>query len=569
MPDESSPFLTLYRQFQYRSVDLELLSLQGDITKLLGQFAALLLFVGAGLALGTLSVGDPGVPADEVLRRAWRIEHTLIASTMLVTGIFAVLSWETTFPNLLDVMVLGTLPIKAGTIFAAKTSATASTLALAVLSINALSSVTLSMAMGPQSQSLLDWLISPERYRAFAAYWATMLAAGAFLYGAVLAMQTLAAALLPRRAFLRLSSVLQMSTFCGLILVYVLQPSFRSPTEFTAPENQMALQWLPSYWFLGLFQQLNGTLHPAMAPLAEKAWLALGSVLLVMTPAYVLTYFHTLRRIVEEPDIVASSNRVRWSVPWGHTLAGVIVEFSIRTILRSRQHRVTLAFFMGAGLAVMILFARTPRATEMMHGIAALPIFCSLVMMTAGIVGTRVVFGIPLALRANWVFRVSEVRSVAAYIAAVRYPLFAIAAVPIWLCAAAYFLMAWPWRMALGHLLVLGLWGMAVGMGSLAGFRKIPFTCSWLPGKGSMHMSILGAMAALWLLAAGAVFEHRALEDGAAYSVVVAFLAALGTAAWVRIRVSQDGELAVVQFEDEEEPALIGLGLHRDGVVPG
>ena len=38
-------FRVLYREFLFRMVDLELLSPQGDRSKLLGQFAALLVFI--------------------------------------------------------------------------------------------------------------------------------------------------------------------------------------------------------------------------------------------------------------------------------------------------------------------------------------------------------------------------------------------------------------------------------------------------------------------------------------------------------------------------------------------
>ena len=44
-------FRTLYREFLFRIVDLELLAPQGDITKLLGQFAALLIVISVGLTV--------------------------------------------------------------------------------------------------------------------------------------------------------------------------------------------------------------------------------------------------------------------------------------------------------------------------------------------------------------------------------------------------------------------------------------------------------------------------------------------------------------------------------------
>jgi hypothetical protein len=48
----------LYRQFLFRVVDLEVLwaSALGDANKLLGRFAALVVFIGAGAGLGPLFI---------------------------------------------------------------------------------------------------------------------------------------------------------------------------------------------------------------------------------------------------------------------------------------------------------------------------------------------------------------------------------------------------------------------------------------------------------------------------------------------------------------------------------
>ena len=47
----------------------------------------------------------------------WSGEHFLIETTMLVVGLFAVLSWDSTFPDKRDVMVLAPLPIRSKTLF--------------------------------------------------------------------------------------------------------------------------------------------------------------------------------------------------------------------------------------------------------------------------------------------------------------------------------------------------------------------------------------------------------------------------------------------------------------------
>ena len=131
----------LYRQFLFRLFDLEVLSAQaqGDANKLLGQFAALLVFVSVTLALGAILSSDSNLPSrnssdnGQVLVFAMTTQHFLIATTMLVVGLFAVLSWDATFPDRRDVLVLAPLPVRARTMFIAKLAAVATSLALTIL----------------------------------------------------------------------------------------------------------------------------------------------------------------------------------------------------------------------------------------------------------------------------------------------------------------------------------------------------------------------------------------------------------------------------------------------------
>ena len=99
--------------------------------------------------------------------------------------------------------------------------------------------------------------------------------------------------------------------------------------------------------------------------------------------------------------------------------------------------------------------------------------------MCVCVVGTRIVFSVPLALWANWIFRLTEVRGVPEYLVAIRRPLFVLAVAPLWTASAALFLSIWPWRTAAGHLVVLGLWETILAYLCLHGFQKIPFTCSY------------------------------------------------------------------------------------------
>jgi hypothetical protein len=102
----------------------------------------------------------------------------------------------------------------------------------------------------------------------------------------------------------------------------------------------------------------------------------------------------------------------------------------------------------------------------------------------------------------------------------------------------------------------------------LLGFRKIPFTCSYLPGKSRVHMTFLGALGVLLAGSNGTMLERHALRETGSMSLMLALLAVVcisvrGMA--VALAKREDHDLL---FEEEALPAVQGLGLHRDGVMP-
>jgi hypothetical protein len=561
---EKLQFRVLYRQFLFRMVDLELLSAgaQGDISKLLGQFAGLLIFFSFALTFGALIFDRGKLPPAQLQSALWGMEHFLISTTMLVVGLFAVLSWDSTFPDRRDVMVLAPLPVRARTLFMAKVAAAGAALSLTVLALHCLAGLGWPFHFIPPHSGGIGAL------RSLGAYWITMIAAGTFNFCCVLGVQGVAAQLLPRRYFLRLSAFLQMAAFCLFMSVYFLEPRIVTPAAFAAPQNQRALEWIPSYWFFGFFHQLNGAMNPVFAPLARRAWIGLAISVVGTAVAYAMSYFRALKKIVEEPDIVPGAGGVNWLPPFGDSLRTAVVQFSIRTLSRSRQHRVMLAFFLGVGFALVIAVLKANARAQSASQMDGSMIFGSVTLMFLMVLGTRVVFSMPLALRANWIFRLTQVRGAPDYLAAIRRALFVLAVVPVWAGSAAVLFAIWPWRWVIQHLVVLALLGMIAAYVCLAGFRKIPFTCSYLPGKSYLHMAFLTAMGLLLFISKGVVLEMEALGYPSKYAAMLAALIiAAGAARW-RAVLRANEEDAVVQFEEVPTPAIQVLGLNRDGVVP-
>ncbi len=548
-----SQFRVLYRQFLFRVVDMEILSpsAQGDSNKLLGQFATLLVSASVFLGLIPLFV-DRNIAPSAFLDIRLRTEHQLIAMTMLAVGLFAVLSWDSIFPNRRDVMVLAPLPIRVRTLFLVKVSATATALGLVVVLLHCVTGVTWPLAFAllpPAGRGLFGAV------RWFLAYWFTMFASGAFIYCGVLAVQGLTAQFLPRRLFLRVSALLQIVAFGVFASMYLLER--------------------PVSWFQALLGQLAGPMNSAPVPLARRAWIGLGVTVVAAVAAYALSYARTVRQIVEEPDITPASHRFRWLPAFGNSVETAIGQFTVRTLARSRQHRLILAFYLGIGAALtvpllsLLASSQAPGGPliEISHQANGPMLAASVMMLALMVIGLRVAFALPLELRANWVFRSVGLIDASQTLAAVRRALILLSVAPVWLGSAAMCLWLWPWRQAAGHLAVLSLLGMILVDLALYSFRKIPFTCSYLPGKSQVHLVVCAAAILILLAGQSVVWEQEALQNRGMIALTLALLGIVAIATRWRTTALARSDEEGLQFEEEGTPAILELGLFRDGGV--
>ena len=557
---EKIQFRVLYRQFLLRVVDLELLSANGDPTKLLGQLASVLLTFSFFVSLPVLLTGFGGA-RHMPTQSSWMFEHFFLATTMLVVGLFSVLSWDSAFPDRRDVLVLAPLPVRARTLFLAKLAALGAGLSISVFALNGFTGLLYPLLFTPEHSGFFSI------FRSLAAYWLTILAASAFLFGSVMTIQGMASQLLPRQLFLRVSALLQVLSFCLILSVYVLEPSLETRAALIAPENQRLLASLPSYWFLGLFQQLNGSMEPAFVPLARRAWIGLGSAILGTVSSILISYFHALRRIVEEPDILPGSRRWKWSPSMANSFDSSILLFSLRTLLRSRQHRIILSLYIGVGFAITLILLRSflgRGATSAEAGGAFLTV--SILMMCVAAAAIRTVFSMPITLKANWLFRLAALHPVATYSKAIRRSFLVLAVAPVWAVSAALFFSIWPWRIASAHLVALALLGSILGDLCAHGFHKIPFTCSYQPGKANIQFGFWGFIVLLPLTWMAGNHEWKVLQHPSGRTILVIALGVLAIAA--RWRTTKSARSAdTLQFEEMDEAEILTLQLPNDAVL--
>ncbi len=534
-------------------VDLDLLSADADLTRLMGQFASIFCTFSFVLSVPLFLMNGGTLMTNN----AWGMEHFLIETAMTVAGLITVLNWDAAFPDKRDLLIIAPLPVKKGLLFLAKVTALFAGPALAVLALNIFSGFLWPLLFRAADSGFVGMLRAPL------AYWITLCAASAFFVLTALAFQGLAANLLPRQMFLRLSALFQAAVMCALLSVYFLEPSLESPAALTAPQNQRLLAWLPSYWFLGFFNQLNGSMHPALAPLAARAWIGLGCCTLGAGAALLLCYYRLMGKIVEQPDILPQMRSVSWAPRFGHPLTEALTLFSMRTLLRSRQHRMIFSFYLGIGITIIIGYVHTTSAAigSSSTAVSGWFLFASALMMTLTVLALRVVASIPISLQANWVIRLTQIRSALDYQKGVRFSWLTLGVTPVSLVMAAWLMLMYPWRPALGHLSLMVLLGVLLVELCLYTFPKIPFTCSYLPGKAQIHIYFwVGLLICIKLLSQAAAFESRQLYR-LAHCLIM--LSAFAIAALVMrylsgTRASSSEEL---RFEEEYSAPVTTLGL--------
>ncbi|HWF11379.1 MAG TPA: alpha/beta fold hydrolase [Bryobacteraceae bacterium] len=542
MDSQPSQFRILYRGFLTRTIDLDVLSQHGDVANAIARFAGLL----AAFSLMVFLVIVPRylttpLPPSALVYARWNDEEFLLSATIAVAGLLAVLSWNAFLPERKDWIVLGALPLSWRMIALAKTVAVVTTIGIGVGAVNAFT--------GPGFPLAIAEPHVPLPVAAFG-WWVTNAAAALFIFCAVAAVQAIASQLLPWRAFLRISSVLQLAALAAVLWWFFASPAFAATILHSAGKGAL----LPSYWFTGLLHVFIGGRTPALDHLAYIAVRNLGLAVTAALIGGALAWRRNPRRIVESPEIAPSRRRLllpafaRLFCPKAFERA--IFLFTVRTMARSRQHRLLLAIYGGAGLALALTFLRAllSGGDRPRFDVPNLPFLTvGWLVLFAAVIGTRAIFVLPQDAAANWIFRVTEIETPRVYFTAVRRALIVTAAVPVWLAAAGFYLSVWRPADGAGALLLLIPAGMIFIYGSLREFRKVPFTCSWFPrnAQGRMKAVVWGLVLVMFASIVSGI-EMWGISRLARLVVLLTILTAIALRTRSRTIETEQGDL---QFE--------------------
>lgn len=562
-PAEARQFRVLFRHFFFRFLDNELLAARGELRQTMVHVVALLGALGFLISLGMVLRHVFGYGGEFAARRVqtWPDQEILASLTITAAGLMTVFLWDALFPDRRDCLALSSLPVSMRAMFAAKVLSMISALGVVVAAVNAFPGLAIPVLLVPADAGALALA------RSLAAYWTTMAAAGAFVFLLLLGGQGLLVQCLPHRHFQRISAYAQMAAFFAVLTLFFLTPPLAHPQALAAAKNQALLAWLPSLWFFGLHQWLLGAGEPVFQILAGYSAKGLAAALVIVLATYGLGYARHMRKMVEQPEAAPESARRRFPLlDWlgrlwmRRPLERAMFQFITRTLARSRQHRMLLAIYCGAGLAYAFhalsrfLYGRMEgrwfQPTHELVGVSLDPVFFPLV-------GLRVAMALPVELKANWIFRLTERADPGEHIAAMRRAMTVLVVGPLVAVSLPVFGLLWGWWAAARHVVFVALVGLILIEALTARFHKIPFACSWLPGKANLKVMF----GVYWLLffffsELAAEFDLAGLRQPPVFlRIGLLFCAALAILRWRR---RTDFRFV---FEDEHEPVLTTLNL--------
>jgi hypothetical protein len=343
---------------------------------------------------------------NQYVRRApWgRIEDEyffVMFSFVTMAGV-AIFEWEMLFPDRLDFLVLSPLSLRGWEMPAAKAAALAVFLGLFLAAANVFGIFMLPAVTGG------------HLWRQMAAQAAAVLLAG--IFGALVVMLAGGVLLcaLPARLFRTVSLLFRMLSVTALGLVIVHYARFGDALEPLLANGGHKIEWLPTFWFLGLYQRAQ---HGGAAPqfafwMARRAEIATAIVVLGVACIYPVAWIRMRRMAMEE-----QMGNARHAGRWLRALVDAMIRtpeeravfhFIGQTVARNSRYQVYMAIYIGTGLALAVSCAtrvqRTHGAVSAglsrfgLHAVMPLLVFWT-------IAGLKIAFAFPLQLQARWIFR--------------------------------------------------------------------------------------------------------------------------------------------------------------------
>jgi hypothetical protein len=405
-------------------------------------------------------------------------------------GVVSVVLWDTLFPARRDAFVLTPLPVSLPVQMLGRLLGLSTLCIVFAVALNVIPAVTFPVT------SAAGFLEMP---RSMAAHLVATTAADVFVFFGITAIQGVVILALGRGAAARLAAVAQTATVVVLLLALLFFGALRDLTKDAIVRGDSAqpeLLFLPTAWFLGLYEYIAGSPRPVMGALALRAIVAAVVPLAVTAAIYAFGYHRLLARAVEtphrsrRPPFVTLGSRLVRALFVRQPQQQAICGFVLRAVSRSGRHSMLASIYVGAALALMITFVLPDllRFGPSAFAEPAVPVLALPLVLSVGLaVGVRILMTIPAEMGARWIFMTSALTPRRTDAAAHKALLLLVVPAVV-VTAAATAGPLWGARIAVVHAAFCASLSVLLCEVLLMGYRGVPLTRPYVPGASRFHM---------------------------------------------------------------------------------
>lgn len=424
--------------------------------------------------------------------QAWAEISVFISLMMLQIGLITLFEWDVIFLDRRDYLNLSILPLHSLSVFLTKFLSLAMFVGLFVVGINFFSSLIFAYYLGESNKlGMLSTLVL------LLTHLFVMLTAGCFTFFSLAFLAGFFNILLRGRLFKQISEFIRF----GLIVVHIFfLYHFLVDTGFITNQvgNIEALKKTPSafmmnyppLWFTGLYQILRGDKETFFLKLASKGLIALiisaGAFFLFAFISYNrylkkispdgTKHLHSpfIRRIIEPVlNVTILRNPAERALFW----------FYQSVLARSRMHRNRIISYLGVGLGITIIIFVSAYSSQV-GNMLSFPLVLTFFIL----IGIRDASYLPLKYEANWIFQITEGPDRWLYFLALRKSIFVFFILPLFILL--FLLYSTMLNRQEAFIYCCYELAFAVLLLEILFFRrrKFPFVCTYLPGKGKIHV---------------------------------------------------------------------------------
>jgi hypothetical protein len=509
------------------------------------------------------------LPGLGSLGTSWVEKCYFIFFLMVLMSFIAVLEWDVIFLDSRDYSNLLPLPIKIRNLFSAKFASVCVFIFLFYLVVNSLSTILFWFYLAQWHSSSIFFGL-----RFMFVHWISAFAASFFAFFIFGFLVSALITLFGYKTFHQISAFLRpvlIVFFVFMMVIFIAESvsSFLLFSEFLQlkESNSLFLYLFPPMWFTGLYEVLAGNRDPLFMALSVFAVFAfiIPPLAFLLTGAlgygrYITKMQEVKKKTMQLVKLKKFLLRLFNRVFLRSRVQRAVFYFFGKILKKSILHKMRLATYLAASIAVILVFlVSSAGIVQTLSTVNTAFLSIPLILSFFLLVGIRVIVNIPITVEANWIFRLTEAKDKKDYFTGLKKGIFFFVLFPLFVLLFIFYSFLWNGQISFLHCLYGILLSLLLMEVLFYNYRKIPFACSYLPGKGKLHIFWILYLVSFLIYAFLLSFiEYKILNSALyliiSYGVIFILIAALKTSKKHLLPKKLE-----IKYEERPEPAMVTL----------